>query len=395
MSIQLATRVTQIKPSPTMSVNARAQALKAAGKNIINLSVGEPDFGTPDFIKTAAIEAIENGFTKYTPVEGIQALRQAIIAKFKKDNALNYELNQIIVSSGAKQSLYNLTQVLLDEGDEAIIPAPFWVSYPDMVKLAQAKPVIIEAHIEQNFKINAKQLEEAITDRTRLLLLNSPSNPSGMMYSKEELEALGEVLRKHPKIFIATDDIYEYILWGHDKFVNIVNACPDLMNRTLVINGMSKAYAMTGWRIGYTAGPVEIISAMKKIQSQSTSCANSIAQHASVAALNHDRSFFTPMLEAYKRRHDLVLTALKKMKGIQPVPSDGTFYLFPKVTEAISALGVEDDIAFAEVLLEKANVAVVPGTAFGLPGYIRLSCATSDENLQQAMNNMSELFTQS
>lgn len=395
MSIQLATRVTQIKPSPTMSVNARAQELKAAGKNIINLSVGEPDFGTPDFIQTAAIEAIEKGFTKYTPVEGIQALRQAIIAKFKKDNALNYELNQIIVSSGAKQSLYNLTQVLLDEGDEAIIPAPFWVSYPDMVKLAQAKPVIIEAHIEQNFKISAEQLEEAITDRTRLLLLNSPSNPSGMMYSKEELEALGEVLRKHPKIFIATDDIYEYILWGHDKFVNIVNACPDLMNRTLVINGMSKAYAMTGWRIGYTAGPVEIISAMKKIQSQSTSCANSIAQHASVAALNQDRSFFTPMLEAYKRRHDLVLTALKKMKGVQPVPSDGTFYLFPKVTEAISALGVEDDIAFAEVLLEKANIAVVPGTAFGLPGYIRLSCATSDENLQQAMNNMSELFTQS
>ncbi|MCB1828498.1 MAG: pyridoxal phosphate-dependent aminotransferase, partial [Coxiellaceae bacterium] len=291
MSDQLSNRINQIKPSATMAVNAKATKLRQEGRNIINLSVGEPDFDTPEFIKEAAIKAIHDGHTKYTAADGIPELKTAIINKLKNDNDLDYTPQQIMVSDGLKQVFYNLTQALLNEGDEVIIPAPYWVSYPDMVKLTGAKPVIVNCTEENRLKISPKQLENAITDKTKLFILNSPNNPTGMAYTLEELKALGEVLKKHPNIVIASDDIYEYILWGMDHYVNILNACPELKDRTVVGNGLSTAYAMTGWRIGYAAAPEHIISGMNKVQSQSTTCSNSIAQYASVAALNGGRDF--------------------------------------------------------------------------------------------------------
>lgn len=392
MTITLAKRLAKIQPSATMAVNALANEMLVAGINIINLSVGEPDFTTPDFVNEAAIKAINDGLTRYTAADGIAPLKDAIINKFKKDNQLTFTDNQVIVSNGAKQALYNLTQVLLNEGDEAIILTPYWVSYPEMVKLAEATPVIIETTSAARFKVSPAQLEAAITPKTRLLFFNSPSNPSGMAYTATELKALGKIIAKHPQIIIATDDIYEYILWGENQFVTLLNVCPELAQQTIVVNGVSKAYAMTGWRIGYAAGPAEIIAAMKKIQSQSTTCASSISQYAAVAALNHDRSFFTPMLTAYKRRHDLVYAGLKNMRGVEALKSDGTFYLFPKVEEAIAHLGVKDDIELAKLLLEKAHVAIVPGTAFGSPNYIRISCATSDQNLELAIERLTTVF---
>ena len=393
MNQTLSERVSQIKPSATVAINARATELRAQGHDIINLSVGEPDFDTPDFIKQAAIQAIQEGFTKYTAADGIAPLKDAIIHKLTADNQLSYESNQIIVSSGVKHALYNLIQALLNEGDEAIIPAPYWVSYPAMVRLADATPVIIEADIKQRFKITPEQLEAAITPKSRLFFLNSPSNPSGMAYTADELKALGAVLKKHPNIIIASDDIYEYILWGMDQYVSILNVCPELTDQTVVFNGVSKAYAMTGWRIGYAAGPQPIIAAMKKIQSQSTTCANSIAQKAAVAALNADKdSFFKPMLKAFKERHDLVYQALGEINRVECLESDGTFYLFPNVSQSIQHLGLENDIALAETLLDKAKVAIVPGTPFGAPGYIRLSCATSVENLTSALARMKTIL---
>lgn len=392
MTTVLSERVTQIKPSATMAVDSRAKELNAQGLDIINLGVGEPDFDTPDFIKEAAIKAINEGFTKYTAVDGIPSLKDAIIHKLSVDNRLKYTRDQIIVSNGVKHSIYNLTQVLLNAGDEVIIPAPYWVSYPDMVKLAGAIPVFIPTDIKQRFKITPQQLEAAITPKTRLLMINSPSNPSGMAYTADELKSLGEVLKRHPQVVIATDDIYEYILWGMDRFVNILNVCPELNDRTVVFNGVSKAFAMTGWRIGYAAGPQAIINAMKKIQSQNTSNPNSIAQKATVTALMHDRSFFTPMLNAYKERHDLMHKTLNEIKGIHCIASDGTFYLYPNMSEAIARLGLKDDLAMTELLLEKGHVAVVPGSAFGTPGYIRISIATSMDNLQRAIDRMVPLF---
>ncbi len=381
-------RVYQIKPSATMAVNAKAMELSCAGHKIINLSVGEPDFDTPDFIKAAAIEAIQQGFTKYTAADGIPELKEAIIHKLKKDNRLDYLPNQIMVSTGLKQVFFNLAQALLNEGDEVIIPAPYWVSYPAIVTLAGAKPIIIPSTIDHRFKLTAKQLEEAITPKTRLLILNSPNNPTGMAYTAEELNSLATVLKKHPRIIIASDDIYEYILWGMNCYINILNVCPELKDRTVIGNGLSKAYAMTGWRIGYAAAPESIINGMKKIQSQSTTCANSIAQKASVTALNANNDFFKPMLEAYKRRHDNVYEALNKIDGIECLKSDGTFYLFPNMQAIIERLGLKNDIALAEFFLEKAGVAMVPGTAFGAPGYIRLSCATHETNLENAIRQI-------
>ena len=393
MDIQLAERVQRVKPSPTMAVTARAAEMRAAGHDIIGLGAGEPDFDTPEHISAAAIEAIRAGQTRYTAVDGTPALKKAIQAKFERDNGLHYEANQILVSSGAKQSLYNLFMALLDEGDEVVIPAPYWVSYPDMALLAGATPVVLEADQSQRFKITPDQLDAAITDRTRIIVLNSPSNPTGSAYSRAEFEALGEVLRRYPDIVIASDDIYEEILWTDEGFANIVMACPDLTERTVVVNGVSKGYAMTGWRIGYAAGPAPVIGAMKKIQSQSTSNASSISQAASVAALDGDQSVIGPMVKAFRERHDYVVERLNAMQGVSCIVGDGTFYAYPNVSGAIAALdGVESDTALAEYLIGEANVALVPGTAFGLPGHMRISYATSMENLEKAMDRLEGVF---
>ncbi len=392
MDIQLANRVQRIKPSPTLAVTARAAELRAAGHDIIGLGAGEPDFDTPEHIKAAAIKAIEEGRTKYTPVDGTPEFKKAIQAKFKRENSLDYELNQILVSCGAKQSLYNLMTALLDSGDEVIIPAPYWVSYPDIALLADAVPVVIEAGQDQDFKITPEQLEGAITDKSKLFIMNSPSNPTGTAYTKAELAALGDVLKRHPQVMIVTDDIYEHILWTEESFVNIVNATPELQDRTIVVNGVSKGYSMTGWRIGYAAGPAPLIAAMKKIQGQSTSNPTSISQAAATEALNGDQSCIGPMRKAFKERHDFVVERLNKMNGVSCKPAQGTFYCFPNVQGAIEKLGLKNDVELAEHLIQEAGVALVPGSAFGLEGYARISYATSMENLQKAMDRLEKAF---
>ena len=391
--ITLSQRVQRVKPSPTLAITARAAELRAAGKDIIGLGAGEPDFDTPEHIKQAAILAIQNGATRYTAVDGTAELKSAIINKFQRDNGLSYEPDQILVSCGGKQSFYNLAQALLNAGDEVIIPAPYWVSYPDMVKLADGEPVIIKVGLDQHFKISPEQLEAAITPKTRLFVLNSPSNPTGVAYTRGELTALAEVLKRHPHVLIATDDMYEHILWTDDPFVNILNVCEELYPRTIVLNGVSKAYAMTGWRIGYAGGPVSLIKAMKKVQSQSTSNPAAVSQAAATEALNGDQSCIQPMLSAFQERHAYLVAALNKLPGIRCAEADGTFYAFPDVSELIASLdGVEDDVGLAEFLLNEAGVAVVPGSAFGAPGYIRLSFATSLEALKDAIKRMEKVL---
>ena len=392
LNIKLSDRVQRIKPSPTLTITAHANALKAAGKDVIGLGAGEPDFDTPDHIKQAASRAMDAGMTKYTAVDGTAELKQAVINKFKNENGFAYVPSQILVSCGGKQSFYNLCQALLDAGDEVVIPAPYWVSYPDMVLLADATPVYIETDIDQQFKMTPAQLEAALSPRTRLIVINSPSNPSGMAYSKAELAALGEVLRQHPDVLIASDDMYEHILWADEPFSNILNACPDLYERTIVLNGVSKAYSMTGWRIGYAAGPASLIKAMKNIQSQSTSNPASISQAAAQAALEGDQGCITEMLQAFKARHDRVVVGLNAIEGILCLPGNGTFYAFPDVHGLIARItGVNDDVELAEYILDQAGVALVPGSAFGCPGYMRLSFATSMENLEEALQRLSRL----
>jgi len=389
LNIQTSDRVQRIKPSPTLAVTALANQLRAQGRDVIGLAAGEPDFDTPEHVKQAAIKAIQDGFTKYTAVDGTAGLKQAIINKFEKDNGLNYTPEQILVSVGGKQVIYNLFQALLNAGDEVIIPAPYWVSYPDMVKLADAEPIFVEGSIEQSFKITAEQLQAAITDKTKLFILNSPSNPSGKAYTRAELKALGEVLLKHPQVFILTDDIYEHIVWTDEGFNNILNVCPELKDRTVMLNGVSKAYAMTGWRIGYGAGPVDLIKAMKKVQSQSTSNPCSIAQAASQAALEGDQSFLKTMCDTFKERHDYVLHRLNTMDGVDCLASDGTFYSFPSFHAVIDRMnGIENDVQLAEYLLEKAEVAIVPGSAFGSDGHLRFSYATDMESLEKALTRI-------
>jgi aspartate aminotransferase len=389
MITELASRVDRIKPSPTLAVAARADELKAAGKNIISLSVGEPDFDTPDFIKEAAIKAIRDGFTKYTAVDGTKGLKQAIVDKFARDNNLNYSLNQILVSCGAKHSIFNLFSAVLNAGDEVILAAPYWVSYPDIAKLCDAVPVIIQADFEQNYKITAEQLQAAITKKTRLVMLNSPSNPTGVAYTAAELKALGDVLLQFEDVLVVSDDIYEHTLWTAEPFTNILMVCPGLYDRCVVINGVSKAYAMTGWRIGYAAGPADLIKAMTKIQSQSTSNATSIAQVAAQAALNGDQSCITTMVTAFKERHDYVLSELKKMSGVRCAPCDGTFYIFPCFNELIARCpSIHNDIELAEYLLNEAEIALVPGSAFGAEGSLRISYATGMDKLVEAMQRM-------
>ena len=389
MNILLSHRLKNIKPSPTLAVSARAAQLRAEGKDIISLSAGEPDFDTPEYIKNAAISALNDGQTKYTAVDGTASLKQAIIDKFQRENNLEYERNQILVSCGAKHSLYNFFQAALNPGDEVIIPAPYWASYPDMVMLSEANPVIVKTTIEDNFKINADNLESAISDKTRMIILNSPSNPSGTSYNKDELVSLGQVLIKNPNILVVTDDIYEHILWSDNKFCNILNACPDLYGRTIVVNGVSKAYSMTGWRIGYAAGPIKIIKEMKKIQSQSTSNPNSIAQAAAVAALDGNQNFIKECAGIFKKRHDFLFNELEKIRDINVIKSEGTFYIFPDMNNVIKNLeNIENDIVLAEFFLEKAGVAMVPGSAFGAPGCMRISFATSMSNIKEGIKRI-------
>jgi aspartate aminotransferase len=388
MDIILSQRVQKIKPSPTLAVSQKAAQLRAEGKDVIGLGTGEPDFDTPEHIKQAAIRALQDGYTKYTPVDGIPQLKQAIADKFKRDNELNYEPDQVLVSVGGKQSIFNLCQAYLNDGDEVLIPAPYWVSYPDMAILAGGKPVFINTTIEDDFKVTAEQIEAAITPKTKLIFFNSPSNPSGKTYRLDELKAIGEVLLKHPHVLIATDDMYEHIVWSIDGFHNILNATPELYDRTIVLNGVSKAYSMTGWRIGYAAGPQKLITAMKKIQSQSTSNPCSIAQYAALEALNGPQDCLKEMLNAFKARHDFVYERLGSMDGVSVIPSDGTFYIFPDFSEIIARKGLENDIAFAEALLQEVGVAVVPGSAFGNEGCIRLSFATSNDILNEALDKI-------
>ncbi|MEZ5561846.1 MAG: pyridoxal phosphate-dependent aminotransferase [Gammaproteobacteria bacterium] len=392
MSLAVSQRCQRVKPSPTMAVAAAAAELRAKGHDVIDLGAGEPDFDTPEHIRAAGIAAIQNGQTRYTQVEGTPALKNAIIEKFRRENSLSYAPDQIVVSSGAKQTCYNVCGAVLNPGDEAIVPAPYWVSYPDMIKLADAEPVIVAAMLEDGFKINPRSLEAAITPRTRLIFLNSPSNPTGAAYTRAELQALGAVLEKHPSIVIAADDMYEHIYWADEPFVSFAEACPNLYDRTVTINGVSKAYAMTGWRIGYAGGPKTIIAAMKKIQSQSTSNPCSISQAASVAALNGDQSCVREMTKAFRARHDYLVAALNEIPGFKCLPSAGTFYAFPNVSEAIRAKGLKDDLELAGLLLKEAEVAVVPGSAFGAAGYIRLSFACSLDTLKETIRRLKRVI---
>jgi aspartate aminotransferase len=393
VTLPISRRVQRVKPSPTLAVTARAARLKAQGKDVIGLGAGEPDFDTPGHIAEAGVEAIRAGFTRYTNVEGIDELKDAIIAKFERDNGLTYERAQILVSSGAKQTLYNLCMAVLDPGDEVVIPAPYWVSYPDMVLLADGLPVMPLAGMAQGYKITPRQLTAAITPKTRLLLLNSPCNPTGAAYTRSELRALGEVLIEHPRILVGTDDMYEKIYWEPEAFCSLVTAVPELYHRAVTINGVSKAYAMTGWRIGYCGGPKDIITAMSTIQGQSTSNACSISQKAAVAALNGDQACVAKMNQAFKERRDFVVRALNSMPGVSCLPGAGTFYAFADVSRAMAQLGCRDDVEFTELLLNEAGVAVVPGSGFGAPGHMRLSFASSLPTLEKALERIARTLS--
>ena len=396
MTHPLARRLDRIKPSPTMAVTARAAELRAAGKDVIGLGAGEPDFDTAPHIKDAAIKAIQEGYTKYTAVDGSPELKSAIIRKFARENDLDFGPKQILTSTGAKQSLYNLCLALLNPGDEVIIPAPYWVSYPDMVLLAEAEPVIVSAGAGQGFKITPEQLEAAITPKTKLFIMNSPSNPTGAAYTRAEFEALGKVLAQHDHVWLVTDDIYEHIYWAPDPFVSFATACPQLRERTVVVNGVSKGYAMTGWRMGYAAGPEALISAMRKLQSQSTSNPCSITQMATIAALDGSQESVHTNNVAFKDRHDFVVRALNKVPGFSCPEGAGTFYAFPNVDRAIAQVpDINDDLGLCEYLLSEAGVALVPGSAFGAPGHLRLSFATSMEILTKAISRIKGLMERS
>jgi aspartate aminotransferase len=388
LTIRLAHRLQRVRPSPTVGITALATRLREAGRDIIVLSVGEPDFATPEHVKAAARDAIARNDTKYTAVDGTRPLKEAIAAKFKRDNRLEYAPEQILVSSGAKQSCYNACLALLDPGDEAIIPAPYWVSYPDMVRLSDAEPVTLPTQAERGFRITAEQLAAAITAKTRLVVFNSPCNPTGSVYSRGDWLAFGAVLREHPRIMILTDDIYEHIYWADKPFTSFAEACPELYDRTITVNGMSKSYAMSGWRIGYAAGPVSVIKAMTSIQSQSTTSACTISQAAACVALAGDQSGVAAMCAEFKIRHDFMLEQLNAIPGFATVPALGTFYLFPNIEAAMRAKGAATDVEFCEQLLEAFGVALVPGSAFGAPGHLRVSFAAGRETLAQACERM-------
>ena len=385
---RLSDRVNRVQPSLTLIITAKAAELRRQGKDIVSLGAGEPDFDTPDHIKQAGIQAIEEGKTRYTAVDGVPELKEAIQAKFQRDNQLDYAMDEILVSSGGKQSFYNLCQAALNDGDEVIIPAPYWVSYPDMALLAGGVPVIIKAGIDQGFKITPEQLEAALTPKTKMFILNSPSNPTGAVYTADELKALAEVLKNYPKVIIASDDMYEHIILGDTPFTNILQVAPELKDRTVVMNGVSKAYSMTGWRIGYAGGPKDLIAGMRKVQSQSTSNPCSISQYASVAALNGPQDCIQTMLTAFKARHQFVVERINQIPGFKCIPAQGAFYAFMDVSEAMTEKGYATDADFAAAILEQKEVAVVPGSAFGAEKHLRISFATSMENLEEALNRM-------
>jgi len=378
----------RIKPSPTIAVTQKARELRAAGKDVIGLGAGEPDFDTPDNIKEAAIKAIRDGDTKYTPVDGTLKLKKAIIDKFKRENHLDYSVDQITVGTGGKQVLYNTFMATLNKGDEVIIPAPFWVSYPDMVLLAGGKPKIVKCTEKEGFKLTAKKLKKAISKKTKWLILNSPSNPTGAGYSEDEIKELSKVLEKNKKVNILSDDIYEHVRYDNFNFYTIAQISK-LKDRTLTMNGVSKSYAMTGWRIGYAAGPKDIIKAIGKIQSQSTSNPSSISQAAAVEALNGNQDFIQQRADAFKERRDFVVSSLNDIKGINCLTPNGAFYVFPSCKGLLNKkTKLKTDTQFVQKLLEKSNVAVVQGSAFGLDGYFRISYATSMENLKKAMDRI-------
>ncbi|MBT5216183.1 MAG: pyridoxal phosphate-dependent aminotransferase [Gammaproteobacteria bacterium] len=388
----LTKRINSVKPSATITISAKAMELRAKGIDVISLSQGEPDFDTPKHIKDAAIQAINDGKTKYTPVDGTPEIKEAIINKFKRDNNLDYSPENILVSTGAKQTLFNLFQSVLEEGSEAIIISPYWVSYPDMVILAGAKPIIVDTLQKNNFDLDLDHLRDALSDKTRLIVLNSPSNPTGVTFTRKQYQGMGNILKDYPNVLIATDDMYEHIYWGNEKFCSFAEACPGLFDRTITINGVSKAYAMTGWRIGYCGGPSDVVKAMKKIQGQSTSNASSISQVAATAALNGPHDEVLSMVKEYKNRHEYLCEALNSLDGFNAVPGTGAFYLFPNINGAIESLGMKDDLEFSEYLLENAGVAVVPGTAFGAKGYIRISYATSMVALEEAISRIKKVL---
>ena len=381
----LSNRIQKVKPSATITISAKAMELRANGVDVISLSAGEPDFDTPEHIKKAAIEAINKGQTKYTQVDGTPELKDAIINKFSRDNNLHYQRENIIASTGAKQTLYNLFQSVLEADDEVVIISPYWVSYPDMVILADANPVIMKTHQEDNFEIDMDSFRAALTEKTKLLILNSPSNPTGLTYTKAQYESMGKILSDYPNVLIATDDMYEHIYWGNEPFTSFAEVCPNLFDRTITINGVSKAYAMTGWRIGYCGGPKSIVNAMKKVQGQSTSNPSSISQVAAIAALNGPQDAVNMMVGEYKKRHDYLCDALNKINGFNTSPGTGAFYLFPDVSSVIESKGFADDIEFSSFLIDQANVAVIPGSAFGAEGCIRISYATSMELLKESI----------
>ena len=378
----------RIKPSPTIAVTTKAREMRAAGMDVIGLGAGEPDFDTPDNVKEAAIEAIKKGDTKYTAVDGTPALKKAIIEKFKRENNLIYKLDQITVGTGGKQVIYNTFMATLNKGDEVIIPAPFWVSYPDMVLLAGGTPKIVKCDENDGFKLSAKKLKKAISKKTKWLILNSPSNPTGVSYTKKEIEDLAEILIKNKKIFILSDDIYEHLRYDNFNFFTIAQI-QKLKERTLTMNGVSKSYAMTGWRIGYAAGPKEIITAIRKIQSQSTSNPSSISQAAAVEALNGEQNFIQERAKAFSERRDFVVNSLNEIKGINCITPNGAFYVFPSCKGLLNKkTKLKTDTEFVQKLLEQSNVAVVQGSAFGLDGYFRISYATSMKNLKKAMERI-------
>lgn len=385
----ISSRVNNIKPSLTIATNMKAQELKRAGKDIIVLAAGEPDFDTPEHIKNAAIKAINNGFTKYVPGKGTPDLQQAIQKKFKQDNGLDYDLSNITVGVGGKHIIYNAFSATINSGDEVIIPAPYWVSYPDIVILNDGVPVVVECGEESGFKLNPEDLEKNITKKTKWLMLNSPSNPTGSLYSKQELIALGEILKKHEQVYVLSDDIYEKIVYDDHKFHTFAEVCPDLKDRTLTMNGLSKSYCMTGWRVGYAAGPSNVINAMNKVQSQNVSSTASISMAASVEALNGDQSFISSNNESFLRRRNLVVKHLNETPGLSCRTPEGAFYVFAsckgvlgKKTESGKILNTDSD--FMDYLLEDVGVAGVQGSAFGLEGFFRISYATSDSILEDA-----------
>ena len=384
----------RIKPSPTIAVTQKAKELKAAGKDVIGLGAGEPDFDTPDNIKKAAIDAIKAGDTKYTAVDGTKDLKEAIVKKFKRENNLNYTTDQVTVGAGGKHVIYNLMMATLNKGDEVIIPAPYWVSYPDMVLLAGANPIVIECSEEQGFKLSAKDLEAKITNNTKWLILNSPSNPTGACYTELEIKNLSQVLKRNPHVNILSDDIYEHVTYDNFKFFTIAQI-PEIKNKVVTMNGVSKSYAMTGWRIGYAAGDKEIIKAIAKIQSQSTTNPSSISQAAAVEALNGKQDFIPIRAKAFQERRDFVVNSLNAIDGISCLKPDGAFYVFPNCKKLIGKKDkegkkIQNDTDFVQSLLENFGIAVVQGSAFGLEGFFRISYATSMENLEKAMNKIKE-----